>query len=202
MKEIKTMADWIGNQISSYVCNGASNHSDKERQNDDYYATDPDAVKELLKRETFSSEIWECAVGGGHIAQVLVDNGYSVQSSDIIDRGYPETKIVDFLEWNKANKDDIVTNPPYKYAKEFVNHALDISDDGVKVGMFLNLTFLEGQARKELFAKYPPKTVYVFSKRVKCAPNGDFGSISSSAVAYAWFVWEKGFSGNTEIKWI
>lgn len=196
------MADWVGNQKSLYVCNGASNHSDKDRQSEDYYATDPEAVKELLKRETFSNEVWECAVGGGHIAQVLVDNGYSVQSSDIIDRGYPETKIVDFLEWNKTNKDDIVTNPPYKYAKEFVNHALDISDDGVKVGMFLKLTFLEGQARKDLFAKYPPKTVYVFSKRVKCAKDGDFDSITSAAVAYAWFVWEKGFSGDTQIKWI
>ena len=196
------MNDWTGNQHSLYVCNGASNHSDKERQSDDYYATDPDAVVELLKRETFSNEVWECAVGGGHIAQVLVDNNYFVQASDIIDRGYPETQIVDFLEYNNSNVDDIVTNPPYKYAKEFVNHALDISWDGVKVAMFLKLTFLEGQARKELFAKYPPKTVYVFSKRVKCAKDGDFKSITSSAVAYAWFVWEKGFKGNTEIKWI
>ena len=196
------MNDWTGNQHSLYVCNGASNHSDKERQSDDYYATDPEAVVELLKRETFSNEVWECAVGGGHIAQVLVDNNYLVQASDIIDRGYPETQIVDFLEYNNSNVDDIVTNPPYKYAKEFVNHALDISWDGVKVAMFLKLTFLEGQARKELFAKYPPKTVYVFSKRVKCAKDGDFKSITSSAVAYAWFVWEKGFKGNTEIKWI
>lgn len=196
------MNDWIGNQHSSYVCNGASNHSDKERQSDDYYATEPEAVVELLKRESFSDEIWECAVGGGHIAKVLGDNNYLVQASDIIDRGYPKTKIVDFLEYNNSNVNDIVTNPPYKYAKEFVNHALDISCDGVKVAMFLKLTFLEGQARKELFAKYPPKTIYVFSKRVKCAKNGDFKSITSSAVAYAWFVWEKGFKGNPEIKWI
>ena len=196
------MNDWIGNQHSLYVCNGASNHSDKERQSDDYYATEPEAVVELLKREIFSDEIWECAVGGGHIAKVLCDNNYLVQASDIIDRGYPKTKIVDFLKYNNSNVNDIVTNQPYKYAKEFVNHALDISCDGVKVAMFLKLTFLEGQARKELFAKYPPKTIYVFSKRVKCAKNGDFKSITSSAVAYAWFVWEKGFKGTPEIKWI
>ena len=82
------MNDWIGNQHSLYVCNGASNHSDKERQSDDYYATEPEAVVELLKREIFSDEIWECAVGGGHIAKVLCDNNYLVQASDIIDRGY------------------------------------------------------------------------------------------------------------------
>ena len=58
------MADWVGNKTSSYVCNGASNHSDKDRQKNDYYATDPEAVKELLKRENFGNEVWECAVGG------------------------------------------------------------------------------------------------------------------------------------------
>lgn len=35
-----------------------------------------------------------------------------------------------------------------------------------------------------------------------CAMNGNFASISSSAAAYAWFVWEKGFKGDPIIKWI
>ena len=96
---------------------------------------------------------------------------------------------------------DIITNPPYKYAKEFVEKAMEVSQDGSKIAMFLKLQFLEGKARRELFKKYPPKTVYVSSKRIKCAKNGDFDSISSSAVAYAWFVWEKGFKGDPIIKW-
>lgn len=88
-----------------------------------------------------------------------------------------------------------------EYAKEFVEKALEISMDSTKIAMFLKLTFLEGKARKILFKKYPPKTVYVFSSRVKCAKNGDFASIGSSAVAYAWFIWEKGFKGEPIIKW-
>ena len=100
---------------------------------------------------------------------------------------------------------DIITNPPYKYAKEFVEHALDISVDGVKVAMFLKLTFLEGKARKKLFEKYPPKTVYVSSARLQCAKNGDFekyGKGVGTAVAYGWYVWEKGFNGKPTIEWI
>ena len=31
--------------------------------------------------------------------------------------------------------------------------------------------------------------------------NGDFKSIGSSAVAYGWFVWEKGYKGDPAIKW-
>lgn len=34
------------------------------------------------------------------------------------------------------------------------------------------------------------------------AINGDFENINSSAVCYAWFVWEKGYKGQTIIDWI
>ena len=67
--------------------------------------------------------------------------------------------------------------------------------------MFLKLTFLEGQKRRKFFDSYPPKTVYVFSKRINCARNGDF-SVKQSAVCYAWFVWVKGWKGETVVKWI
>lgn len=52
---------------------------------------------------------------------------------------------------------DILTNPPYKYEKEFIEHAMTIIPDGRKVFMFLKLQFLEGKARGELFKKYPPR---------------------------------------------
>ena len=31
--------------------------------------------------------------------------------------------------------------------------------------------------------------------------NGDFDSIGSSATAYAWYIWEKGYKGFPEIRW-
>lgn len=96
---------------------------------------------------------------------------------------------------------NIVTNPPYKYAQEFVEKSLQIIPKGKKVCMFLKLTFLEGKARKSLFRVAPPKVVYVSSSRLKCAMNGDFASFGGSAAAYAWFVWEKGFNGEPIIRW-
>ena len=86
--------------------------------------------------------------------------------------------------------------------------ALEVSVPGVKVAMFLKLQFLEGQARKELFLKNPPKVVYVSSSRLGCAKNGEFKVgkngefMIESAVAYAWFVWEKGYKGDTVIRWV
>lgn len=200
------MKDWTGNQNSIFKTLGATNHAPGERQKEDYYATEPKAVEILLENEKFAPYIWECACGEGHISKVLETHGYKVHSTDLIYRGFGSGS-VDFLKVKKEQvksviSRDIITNPPYKYAKEFVEHALDISMDGTKIAMFLKLTFLEGQARKKMFEKHPPKKIYVFSSRVKCAKNGEFEGIGSSAVCYAWFVWEKGFKGDPIIKWV
>ena len=114
--------DWTGNDHSIYVTLGASNHSPEEREEHDYYATHPKAVELLLEQEKFYNEIWEPACGEGHVSKVLESNGYKVYSSDLIYRGYGNLGSIDFLkfETNKELKMDIVTNPPYSYAKDFV----------------------------------------------------------------------------------
>lgn len=57
------MSDWIGNKNSVYKTLGASNHTDKEREKDDYYATDPIAIDKLLTVERPNENVWECACG-------------------------------------------------------------------------------------------------------------------------------------------
>ena len=195
--------DWTGNSNSIYKTLGASNHTDKERQAEDFYATEPRAAELLLELEEFDGNIWECACGQGDLSKVFEKAGHKVLSTDLVDRGYGMGG-VDFLKCNEVFNGDIISNPPYKYAKEFVEHALKLVPDGHKVAMFLKLQFLEGKARRELFEKYPPKTVYVASGRLLCAKNGDFEGMRAgggSAVAYAWYVWEKGYAGDTIIKW-
>ena len=195
--------DWIGNQKSIYTTLGASNHTDKERQQHDYYATEPKAMELLLAEESFHSVIWECACGEGHLSKVLEEHGFEVISTDLIYRGFGDPEPLDFLKNTLENfEGDIITNPPYKYALEFVEQALNSVQPGRKVAMFLKLTFLEGQKRKDFFLHNPPKTIYVSSSRLMCAMNGEFEKCSSRAVAYAWFVWEKGFKGDPVIKWI
>lgn len=194
--------DWTGNTKSVYSPLGASSHVQDDRAEHDFYATDPIAMNILLNVESFNRNVWECAVGAGHLARVLEENGYNVRCSDIIDRGYPNTQKIDFLRYNGRFNGDIITNPPYKFASQFLEKAMDIIGDGNKVAMFLKLTFLEGKERKEMFKKYPPKTIYVSSSRINCAKNGNFDDSKSSAVAYAWYIWEKGFTGNPIVKWV
>lgn len=198
--------DWTGNSKAVHSCLGASNHSETEREVHDYYATPPVATELLCSLETFSKNILEPCCGEGHIAKVLEAHGYNVQAMDLVDRGYGEGG-VDFLTYDEYVNGDIITNPPYSMAQEFVEHAMELIKDGRKVAMFLKLSFLEGKERSKMFKKYPPKRIWVSSSRLGCAKNGEFktdknGNLKAdSAVAYCWFVWEKGFHGNPEIHW-
>lgn len=179
---------------------GASNHTLEDRQKEDYYATDPKAIELLLDVETFDNKIWECACGEKHLSNVLESKGYNCRSSDIIDRCGNE--VIDFLQTDEKWDGDIITNPPYKYAEQFVYKAMDVLQTGHKLAMFLKVLFLEGKKRKEMFKLYPPRHIYVSSSRIICAKNGEFDNYKSSAIAYGWFVWEKGYKGDTVIKWI
>lgn len=191
--------DWTGNKKTTFVTLGSSSHSAHERQEHDFYATEPRVIKELFGMEDFSRTIWEPACGAGHLSKAMKEEGKEVISTDLFAYGYGGMG-VDFLEQKSGYGCDIITNPPYKVAQEFCEKAIELT--GNKVAMFLKLTFLEGQKRKKFFEKYPPRTVYVYSARRKCALNGEFDATGSSAAAYAWFIWEKGFVGNPIIKWI
>jgi len=181
---------------------GASNHADEERQEDDFYATEPKAVKLLLELEEFDDDIWECAAGKGHISEILEDAGYNVVSSDLVDRGVDWIHTpIDFLKCNKNWRGDIITNPPYKHAQEFIEKALELINDGNKVAMFLKIQFLESQTRKQLFEKYPPKRVWISSSRLFCAKNGEFHKYKATALCYCWYIWIKGDNSVTQLKW-
>lgn len=188
--------------LSILVQNGISRTA--IRETNDYYATDPKAMRELLKYESFNKDVWECACGEGNLSEVLKEHGYNVFSTDLIDRGYPDM-IMDFLkvEDGLIYEGDIITNPPFKYTTEFILKALEAVPEGNKVAMFLKINYLSGKARyRDIYSKFPPQRVYVFSSRVACSKNNDPEGYKHGAMDYAWFIWEKGKYSPTELKWI
>ena len=218
--------DWKGNSKSTYVTLGASNHSKEDREENDYYATDPISAKFLLELEPQINNIWENAVGCGHLAKVFHEAGKLKAVSDLVDRGYNPEEIMksygkDFLQMSKVWKGDIVTNPPYGIALDWIKHSLDLIQEGHYVALFLKLTFLEGKERRKFFEENPPIRIWVSSSRIQCAKNGEFevpkkdknGNLvldkegnpimtkMSSAACYGWFIWQKGYKGDTIIKW-
>ncbi len=205
--------DWTGNKKSTFVTLGASNHCDHDRAENDFYSTDPKALEiflDKLKKDgiELNHYIWECACGSGALSDVLINYGYDVWSTDLVDRGYglPDYNFLtcDKLPFGEFDniKWDILTNPPYKYAQEFVEHAISLVNNGSYVIMFLKIQFLEGKERRKLFDKFPPKYVYVNSARQICYLNGDTSKKMSSATCYCWYIWEKGWQGDPIIRWI
>lgn len=172
------------------------------REENDYYATDPIALHKLLKYESFNKNIWEPACGEGNLSEVLKEYNYNVYSTDLINRGYGED-FFDFLETNNKWCGDIITNPPFKHDVDFILKALDSIEFGSKVCFLLKLNSLAGVKRyKEVYSKFPPSKIYVFSKRVACSKNNKKEGFKSGCMDYGWFIWEKGVIGPTNLKWI
>lgn len=170
----------------------------KGRPENDFYPTPPEATLALLSKEKFMGSIWEPACGDGAISRVLQEAGYDVYSSDLIDRGFGNAPH-DFLT-STVNAENIITNPPFTLAQEFVERSLERTSG--KVAMLCKLAFLEGQKRKEFFETTPLARVHVFSKRVNFYREGERGKLGTSMIAFAWFVWEHGHEGPPQLGWI
>ena len=200
MKENKTLT---GGQLSG-------GNSATKRAENDFYATDPRAVEMLLEVEKFYGKMLEPCVGEGHIAEVLKDKSdiSDLICMDIVDRGYDNTNVQDFLKLETDEEfDSIVTNPPYSLASDFAEKGLSLLSNGGRMALFLKLQFLEGAKRKEFFEKYPPKYIYVFRNRMATwklgSPiNPETGKKWAETICFAWFIWEKGSTSEPIVRWL
>ena len=168
-----------------------------DRAEADYYPTPPETTQALMDRELFVGNVWECACGDGRMAEVIKQFNPIIATDLRTDLGYGLGGI-DFLLENRR-VDNIITNPPYRLGQEFVERSLLQAQN--KVAMLLKLVFLESSSRYNLFKSSPLKTVYVFSGRQSIYKNG-ITTANSGLIAYAWFVWDKSYSGKPQIDWI
>jgi len=182
----------------------AGGNPERGRVDNDYYATHPESTKALLKVWDIEYPALEPACGEGHISKLL--DPYKTKSFDLIDRGYGNVG-VDFLTNNfHAEYNTVITNPPFKLFKEFVEKGLMVAKKHVI--MFGKLQALEGFERATYLEQTPLKYVYVFKKRQQPLRNGSeidelTGSkMNSSTMAFAWFIWEKGYDGEPIVRWL
>lgn len=170
----------------------------------DFYPTPAWATWALLSLETFSGTTWECACGDGQMSRELIAAGLDVESSDLHDYGYGRSG-VDFLTAHPIYPANIITNPPFNSAEQFIERALMQAQS--KVALLLRLAFLESAGRyQRLFSVQPPARVWVFTERITMYPGGDqtaYNMKSSGTTAYCWMVWDKAVTdGTTVLKWI
>lgn len=185
------------------------------------YPTPPALTKALLRALLYlpldarlPRNIWEPASGMGHMALPLVAHGYNVRCSDVVDYrqrlpGTPVPQIQDFLtlEPHWLGKDwAIVTNPPFSLAADFVRHGLKFCPT---VMILERLAFLESRSRADILTENL-SWVLPFDRRAplmhRWSPGKDGiwrewdGPKSTSAMAFAWFVFKRWNDGITRLR--
>lgn len=163
----------------------------------DLYETPSVAVEALLRAETLPYSIWEPACGPGAIARVLRASGKHVIASDLVDYESPDQDASgwDFLMERTApvGVEAIITNPPFKNAGEFVSHGLSLCP---RVIMLLRLAFIESERRSPILDGGALARIHVFRNRLPMMHRSGRGIVeaektTSSAMAFAWFVWDR-----------
>lgn len=174
----------------------AGQHTYQER-GDDVYFTPVEAVHALMKVEKLPAKIWEPAAGSGNIAKTLRAAGHTVYASDIADFGCGLAG-VDFLTTKTILPvDAIVTNPPFKLAQKFIERGLEICP---LVIVLLRLAFYESERRSKLLEESGLARIHVFRNRLPFMHRrGWQGPKASSAICFAWFVFDRNHSGPTTI---
>lgn len=185
--------------------------NDENRREHDLYETPPLVTFILHKYTAIPAKVIEPCAGRGNIAIELKRCGYDVKAYDLNKHEnyhYPVETGQDVLTLSKADGyEGFITNPPY-----FKDLPRKIAEKGIAeyeyTALFVRLTFLEGQKRKELFTKNPPSDIIILSDRVKFEANMVLEPIDAKhqiggMICYMWIVWDKKSKNqNTKIRWI
>lgn len=174
----------------------------------DNFPTPPWATRALIehiiergnKKFLSNMSCLEPACGAGHMAKTLAEYFGEVSAADVHDYGYG--KVEDFLKNSHGPNefDWVITNPPFKYAEEFIEKSLRISSRGV--AMLVRTVFIESVGRYErIFSQNPPQKFAQFSERVPMV-KGRLDKKASTATGYAWIVWEKNISSESRLFWV
>lgn len=183
---------------------GVSWRNTKYKEHLDDFPTPPWAVRAFFKYvapELVGRHLTflEPACGRGHMVQVLKEQRFRVQASDIKDygRGFP---VEDYLKSKPVTYDVMLTNPPYRHAQAFTTKAL--TEARVGVAILARTTWLEGATRfHELFDHRPPTTVAVFSRRMR-ATHGKLVRDGDAMMSHSWYWWNFEYAGETRLIWL
>jgi hypothetical protein len=170
-----------------------------QREENDFYPTHAYVTLSLYDHEEFHTEIFDGSCGDGElILASKMRHGKNIKfyASDLIDRGFAIGN-VDFLQIpDRVKYENVVMNPPFKHMNEFIPKSIHMAKS--KVAIFARLAILEGGERFDIFQKYPPSRIHVFTERVTMySRQNEIDIIESgkklnpSTTASCWMIWDK-----------
>ncbi len=173
------------------------------REANDWYVEPEWCSLRLFEEEAFSGSIYDPACGRGTIVISALKTGRVAAGSDLINRGWDSTLTpLNFLQ-SDHHRDNIVSNPPYGIAEQFVERALTLASR--KVAMLLPSKWVHGDKRSRWLAQTPLSRIWFLTPRPSMPPGHVLaagGKPGNGTVDYAWFVWLQGYAGQPEVSWL
>lgn len=159
-------------------------NKNNERPRDDFFETPAASTQALIDAEKnfLPDVIWEPFCGNGAISRVLRSNGIGVIETDLNETRLSGEHRIDFLFEYKACESAIVTNPPFKLARQIIYHAKFI---GIRyMALLLKADFLNCQRSLKLFNHWRPARIHGLTIRP------DFRNQGSPTMNCSWYVWD------------
>jgi hypothetical protein len=170
-----------------------------ERAEHEHYVEPSWCSERLFQEEEFTGKIHDPCCGFGTIPKAAQKFGFPVTASDIVDRGYKGTLVLDFFK-SKIKHDNIVCNPPFIIAQIFTEYALVCARD--KVAIIFPVARLNAA---HWVRKAPLYRVWLLSPRPSMPPGhvvSSGGKISGGKQDFCWLVFKHGYRANGEVCWL
>lgn len=170
------------------------------RHPEDWYVEPEWCSRRLFEVEPFSGQILDPACGLGRIVEAADSAGHPAFGADIVRRSHWCAAEVNFLDTWPEFADNIVSNPPFGIADDFVKHALRVAER--KVAMLLPTKWMNSAARGKWLETTPLRRVWLLSPRPSMPPGPVIAAgikPGNGTTDFAWFVWARGYDGRPEI---
>ncbi len=166
------------------------------RETRDCYNTPTNVTEALLSFLSLDEgvKIWEPAAGIGKLSEVLSTARHEVVCSDIHDYGLGY-EVKNFYNFDFAQAQIMITNPPYMLAQMFIKKSVELHFD--IFCLLLKSTYWHAKTRLDLFEKCGPTHILPLTWRP------DFKGLGAPTMDFSWNVWKaKDFAFGEETKYI
>ena len=165
----------------------------------DFYVEPEWCSQRLFDVHSFVGEVIDPACGCGRVVEAARRAHHASEGWDAVDRGFPGTKVRDFLSTDTVVC-NFVSNPPFGIAEAFVEHALLHALH--QVVMLLPMTWLCGERRSRWLETTPLVGVLVLTPRPSMPPGAAVAAAGGGTRDFAWFIWSRNYMGRPRVGWL
>jgi hypothetical protein len=172
-----------------------------EREPGEHYVEPAWCSARLFEEEDFGAYIHDPACGFGTIVREAMKAGMTATGSDIVNRGFDGSERPQDFLISDVRRTYIVTNPPFNLVGQFALRALAYTQR--KVAIIFPTARLH--AAHHWIGGTPLRRIWFMTPRPSMPPGRVIaagGKASGGKTDFCWLVWEHGYTGRPEARWL